>query len=131
MSIPTALDSLKHTCLNGIDTLDFVLDRLGWMQLDDDDPDIEAIRATLSHLNDMFHESLQSHVPYMLASPLMDGGAGMPHSNTYEHGRFYSDGSPVYHDEHCTVPVEDEDGVTHLVPSTRRVFHPLPGGEPA
>lgn len=130
MNTPTPLDALKHVALNGIDTLDFVLDRLGWMQMDNDDSDLEVMHAMLSKMNDQFHQALQSQVDYRLASP-MPGVSPSPHSSTYELARHFSDGSPVYHDEHCTVPVAGDDGMTHLMPSTRRVFHPMPGGESA
>lgn len=131
MSTPTPLDALKHVALNGIDTLDFVLDTLGWMEMDDDNPNLEAVNAMLTKLDDQFHEALQSQVPYRLADPIVEGGSPMRHSNTYEQARFYSDGSPVYHDEQHTIPVKGEDGMTHLSPAYRRVFHPMPGGEPA
>lgn len=131
MTTPTALDALKYVALTGIDTLDFVIDRLGWMEMDDDDPNIEAMRSMLSSLEDTFHEALQSQVPHRLAA--LPGGAttGVPHSNTYEQARFYSNGTPVYYDEPCTVPMAGEDGVTHLVQSERRVFTKFPGGDAA
>lgn len=129
---PTTLDALKYACLNGIDSLDFVLDRLG------DADDVEergsesgAFYNLLTKLSDQLHEALQSQVPHRLALPFAPGGEPMVHSNTYDDARFYSDGTPVYVDADCTIPSQDEDGVTYLSQGYRRDFGPLPGGAAA
>lgn len=128
MSSPTALDALKYVTFAGIDILDYITEELA---LNHDVEDDSHVLTMIANVLSSMHTALQSQVPYRLAPPLTESGAEAPHSNTYERARFYSDGSPVYHDEHCTVPVKDENDVTHLVASTRRVFHPMPGGESA
>lgn len=128
MSTPTPLDALKYVAFAGIDILDYITEELA---LNHDVDDDSHVLTMLANVRSSMHTALQSQVPYRLAPPLTESGAEAPHSNTYEQARFYSDGSPAYHDEQCTVPTMDEDGMTHLVPSTRRVFHPMPGGESA
>lgn len=124
MSAPTSLDALKYVSLQGIDLLDHIAEELVINRdLDDNDPIIGMIDTVIGSM----HRALRSQVPYRLATPLREGGEPMPHSNTYDQARFYSDGSPVYSDEPCAVPTQGEDGMTHLVASQRRVFKPLPG----
>lgn len=130
MSTPTPLDALKHVSLAGIDILDYVTEDLVINY--DVDEDGHLLKM-LDNVRESMHQALQSQVPYRLtelSGPIVV--SQVPHSNTYEQARFYSDGTPVYYDESCTVPIQDEDGMTHLTPSTRRVFRPMPnGGEPA
>lgn len=128
MNTPTSLDALKYVAFAGIDILDYITEELA---LNHDVDEDSHVLTMLDNVRSSMHTALQSQVPYRLADPLMEGGSAVPHSNTYEHARFYSDGSPAYHDEQCTVPIMDENDMTHLVPSTRRVFHPMPGGESA
>lgn len=129
---PTALDALKYACLNGIDSIDFVVDRLA-QQEDVDEPDSEtgAMYSILVRLGDQLHEALQSQVTYQLLNPTGQGTSAVPHSNTYEAARFFSDGTPVYVDTDCSIPAQDEDGVTYLNRGHRREFGPLPGGDAA
>lgn len=131
-AVPTTLDALKYACLNGIDSLDFVLDRLGQQDdVDERGSETEAMRSVLDKLSDQLHEALQSQVPYKLMNPIGRGASPVPHSNTYEVARFFSDGTPVYVDVDCTIPSQDEDGVTYLSRGYRRDFGPLPGGDAA
>lgn len=125
MNTPTPLDALKSVCLSGIDQLEYVTEQfLISFDIDED----EDVIAMLDNIKESMHRALQSQVTYRLAPPIIEGSEAYPHSNTYEAARMYSDGSPVYSDEPCTVPMNDENGMTHLVQSTRRVFKPLPGG---
>lgn len=128
MSTPTPLDALKHVSLAGIDILDYVAEDL---VINYDVEEDGHLLKMLDNVRESMHKALQSQVPYRLATPFGPDGAAVPHSNTYEAARLYSDGSPVYVDEACTIPVQDDDGITHLTQSTRRVFHALPGGESA
>lgn len=128
MNTPTPLDALKYVSLQGISMLEYITEQLVISREIDEDDDLIKM---LDSIAESMHTALQSQVQYRLADPIIEGFGPYVHSNTYEKARLYSDGSPVYYDEPCTIPTQDEDGMTHLVQSERRVYKKLPGDDPS